>query len=114
VVTYIIPAVLLALVCLGSAGATWKKVPQIMQSHQRIGVTPQIATVIPICKTLGAAGLILGIFSRGLGAFAGFALTAYFVAAATFHFRAKDPAKEAVPAIALAVLSMIVAALALR
>jgi DoxX-like family len=115
-VTYTIPALLLALICLGSSVATLKKVPQIMESYQRIGVTPQIQRLIPVCKTLGAVGLIIGISSkaRALGAFSALALVAYFAAAATFHFRAKDPAKEAVPAIVIGLLAFVVAVFAFR
>jgi uncharacterized membrane protein YphA (DoxX/SURF4 family) len=108
----IVLTVVMALVCVASSLADFKGVPQIIESMERLKVPIGVRPALPIFKTLGAIAILIGLKMKGLGAAGAAGLVAYFAGAVWFHMRAKDAAKEAMPAFVLMLLA--VAILVLR
>jgi DoxX-like family len=111
-VALVVVVVLLTLVCVGSSIADVLKVPQVVESLDRLKVPMVTRPALPIMKTAGAIGLLVGLRSVPLGAFSGICLAAYFGMATQYHLRAKDKLADTAPAMVLCVLS--VAAVLLR
>jgi DoxX-like family len=108
---YILLAVLtglMALVCVGSSIADWKKDPRIMESMERMKVPVAVVPALPLSKMAGAAGIVLGLSSKPLGIAAGIGLVLYFVGAVYFHTRAKDSMKDTGPAGLLLIISALI------
>jgi uncharacterized membrane protein YphA (DoxX/SURF4 family) len=97
--------VVLAFVCVASSLADFKGVPQIVESMERLKVPIGVRPALPIFKTLGAIAILIGLKMKGLGAAGAAGLVAYFACAVWFHMRAKDAAKEAMPAFVLMLLA---------
>jgi hypothetical protein len=57
--------------------------------------------VLPVLKSLAAAGLLLGTRNPRLGRFTARALVAYFVLAVGYHVRARDRPVDLAPALVL-------------
>jgi uncharacterized membrane protein YphA (DoxX/SURF4 family) len=108
VIVLAILTILLAFVCVASSLGDWKGVPQIMESLDRLKVPFGIRPALPILKTAGAIAILVGLKIRGLGALGAACLAAYFAGAVWFHMRAKDAAKEAIPAFVLMLLAIAV------
>jgi uncharacterized membrane protein YphA (DoxX/SURF4 family) len=113
VIALVILTLLLALVCVASSLGDWKGVPQILESLDRLKVPFGVRPALPILKTLGAIAILIGLKMKGLGAAGAAGLAAYFAGAVWFHMRAKDAAKEALPAFVLMLLALAVLALRL-
>jgi predicted membrane channel-forming protein YqfA (hemolysin III family) len=109
----IVLVILLAVVCVGSSLADWKKVPQIMESLERLNVPVAVRPLLPVFKMAGALGIIAGLRVKPLGIMAAFGLVLYFLGAVLFHMRAKDPVKESTPALALTAVAVLVLGLRL-
>jgi predicted membrane channel-forming protein YqfA (hemolysin III family) len=107
----IVLVILLAVACVGSSFADWKKVPQVMDSLERLKVPIGMRPLLPMFKMAGALGIIIGLRVKPLGIVAAFGLVLYFIGAVLFHMRAKDPVKEEIPALALTAIAVIVFAL---
>jgi uncharacterized membrane protein YphA (DoxX/SURF4 family) len=95
----------LAFVCVASSLADLKGVPQIIESMERLKVPLGVRPALPMFKTLGAIAILIGLKMKGLGAAGAAGLVAYFAGAVWFHMRAKDAAKEALPAFVLMLLA---------
>jgi DoxX-like family len=100
--------ILLGVGCVGSSVADWKKVPQVMDSLERLRVPIGVRPLLPVFKIAGALGIIIGLGVKPLGIVAAFGLVLYFLGAVLFHMRAKDPAKEELPALVLTAIAVIV------
>ena len=103
-ILYLVLAVLLAGVCAAAAAADLTRQPQVLATVQRLGVAhllPLLATV----KALAAAGLLVGIAVRPLGAVTAAAMTLYFALAVAFHLRANDTLGESAPPAVFSLLS---------
>jgi predicted membrane channel-forming protein YqfA (hemolysin III family) len=106
-------SVLLAIICVGSSVADLKKLQPIVDSLNRLDVPLQLRPLLPVFKTLGAAGILLGLKAKGLGVAAAFGLVLYFVGAVVFHMRAKESPKESIPAFVILILALVTFALRL-
>ncbi len=98
----------LTLVCVGSSVADWKKDPRIVESMDRMKVPTGVIPALPLFKMAGAAGIVLGLWSKPLGIAAGIGLVLYFVGAVYFHVRAKDPMKDTGPAVLMLLISVLI------
>ena len=98
--------IVFSVMLLGGAVADWMKVPKLVETVERLNVPKQLIPLLPICKTLGATGLLIGLKSKPLGIVAGLALIAYFICAVGFHVKAKDPMSETAPAALFGVLAL--------
>ena len=103
----IIVGLILSLMCLGSAVADFKKNPQIVASLTHLGVNTDRMSTLGALKLLGVVGVIIGFWVTALGVAAGIGLALYFVGAIAFHVRAKDNAKNTLPALLLFVLAVL-------
>jgi DoxX-like family len=101
----------MTLVCVGSSVADWKKDPRIMESMDRMKVPVGVIPALPLFKMAGAAGIVIGLWSKPLGIAAGIGLVLYFVGAVFFHLRAKDPLKETAPAVLMLIICTLIAIL---
>jgi uncharacterized membrane protein YphA (DoxX/SURF4 family) len=108
VIALVILTLLLAFVSVASSLGDWKGVPQVLESLDRLKVPFGVRPALPILKTLGAIAILVGLKLKGLGAAGAAGLVAYFAGAVWFHMRAKDAAKEALPAFVLMLLAIAV------
>jgi uncharacterized membrane protein YphA (DoxX/SURF4 family) len=104
----IILTVLLTFVSVASSLGDWKGVPQILESMDRLKVPFGLRPLLPILKTLGAIAILVGLKVKGLGVAGAAGLASYFAGAVWFHMRAKDVAKESLPAFVLMLLAIAV------
>jgi uncharacterized membrane protein YphA (DoxX/SURF4 family) len=100
--------IIFSLMLIGGAIADWMKVPKIVESVRHVKVPEVLIPFLPICKTLGAAGLLLGLKYKALGVAAGIGLVAYFAIAVWFHLRVKDRPADTAPAVAFGLLALVV------
>lgn len=101
-------SILLILACWASAVADFRRVPQVMETLQRLGVPMRMVPVLGVAKVAGGLGLLIGQWNDALLTFTAICLTAYFGAATLMHLRAKDSIQQSGPAAFLMVVSLVV------
>ncbi|MBM3828485.1 MAG: DoxX family protein [Actinobacteria bacterium] len=106
-VTNVILSVLLALVCVGSAVADFKLMPQIVESMQRLRMPTRVIPALGIAKVAGALGLVVGFSNGALGSYAALCLSLYFFLATALHLRAHDTLANTAPAAVLLVVAVL-------
>ena len=99
-------SVLLALVCVASAYADLKMMPQIVESMTKLKMPTRIIPALGIAKIAGAAGLMVGFSDNNLRIYAAFCLAVYFVLATWCHVRVRDTAANTIPALVLCLVSI--------
>jgi uncharacterized membrane protein YphA (DoxX/SURF4 family) len=99
-------SVVLALVCIASAYADLKMMPQIVESMTKLKMPTRIIPALGIAKIAGAAGLMVGFSDDNLRIYAAFCLAVYFLLATWFHVRVRDTAANTIPALALCLVSI--------
>jgi uncharacterized membrane protein YphA (DoxX/SURF4 family) len=105
----IICGALLTFFGLFSASGKFSKIENTMKAMEHVGVKPAQIKILAILETLGALGIIVGIWSKPLGIAAASGMTLYFIGAVVAHLRIKDKLKDYAPALFI----FIVAALTL-
>lgn len=100
-------AILLILVCIGSALMDFKKPEQLVQSMSKLRIPVNALPVLGAIKIAAAIGLIIGFGNIRLAEVTGACLCAYFAIATTTHTRVKDSMRDTAPAFVLLVLSML-------
>jgi hypothetical protein len=100
-------AVLLIIVCVGSALMDFKKPEQLVQSMSKLRIPVNALPVLGAIKIAAAVGLVLGFSSIRLAEVTGACLCAYFAIATTTHTRVKDSIRDTAPAFVLLVVSML-------
>ncbi len=100
-------AVLLALICLATAAADFKLVPQVVETIERLKMPTRIIPALGIAKLAGALGLLVGIWLDALGSYAALCLSLYFLIATVLHLRARDSVANTAPAAVLLVVSLV-------
>ena len=100
-------AVIVALVCLVSAAADFKVLPQVVETMERLRVPTRLIPALGVAKVAGALGLLMGIWIDALGSYAAFCLSLYFLIAIGLHVRVRDAAALTAPAAVLFVLSVV-------
>ena len=96
----------LGVVCLASAVADFRRVPQILETMSRLGVPVEKVRLLGAIKLVAVGALVLGFAVRGLHVATGAALFLYFAIATTAHVRVKDGVRNALPAFVLCSLSV--------
>jgi len=104
-IALIVFAALLGVVATASAMAKFSRRDDIIETLDRLGVPDWAVPVLGGLELLGALGLVVGIWSKPVGAAAAAGLTIYFAGAVIAHVRAKDQAKEITPALVLFLLA---------
>lgn len=103
--TNVILSIVLAVLCLTSALADFRLVPQVVQAVERLGFPTRIVPALGLAKAMAALGLLVGLGIDSLGTFTALCLSLYFVIAVGAHLRVKDAATETLPAFVMLVLS---------
>lgn len=104
-VANVILSIVLALLCLTSALADFRLVPQVVQAVERLGFPTRIVPALGFAKAMAALGLLFGLAIESLGTFTAVCLSLYFVVAVGAHLRVKDSPSETLPAFVMLVLS---------
>ncbi|MER6945380.1 DoxX family protein [Nonomuraea sp. NPDC000554] len=89
-IAYVVVAILLALLLLGSGYAKLTRSKRIVDGLTGIGVPLGLFPFLAACEIAGAAGLLIGIWYAPLGIAAGVGLVVYFVGAVGTHLRKSD------------------------
>ncbi|MFI6757725.1 DoxX family protein [Micromonospora sp. NPDC050417] len=110
-VAYIVLAILLSVMLLGSAQGKLTKNEKVVQGLSAANVPQSWYPPLAVIEIIGAAGLIIGIFFSPLGVAAAVGVTLYFVGAVIAHLRAGDTKGASAPAM---ILLIAVAALVVR
>ena len=98
----------LALASIGSAILKITKKPNVMASMAHVGVPTERIPVLAALELFGAAGLVVGIWSRPIGLAASIGLTLYFAGAVGAHAKVNDKVKEYAPAFVLFLVACVV------
>ena len=106
-------AALLGLAAAGSAMGKLRRMPQVVESMHKVGVTDAQMPMLAVLELLGALGLLVGIWVPIVGTLAAAGLTLYFLGAVVAHIRMRDSLKDMAPALLLAVVSIAVLVLEL-
>lgn len=99
-------SVVLALVCIASAYADLKMMPQIVESMTKLKMPTRIIPALGIAKIAGAAGLLIGFSNNNMRIYAAFCLAVYFVLATWCHVRVRDTVANTIPALVLCLVSI--------
>ncbi len=99
-------SVVLALVCVTSAYADLKMMPQIVEIMTKLKMPIRVIPALGIAKIAGAAGLMVGFSNNNLRIYAAFCLAVYFLLATWFHVRVRDTTANTIPALALCLVSI--------
>lgn len=108
-IVVLVLSILLIVSCWATAMADFRRVPQVMETLQRLGVPMRMVPVLGVAKVAGGLGLLIGQWNDALLTFSAVCLTAYFAAATLMHLRAKDSAQHTGPAVFLMVVGIVVA-----
>lgn len=101
----VILSIVLAVLCLTSAIADFRLIPQILQTMERLRLPTRIVPALGVAKLAAAGGLLIGLGIDRLGTFTALCLVAYFFLAVGAHLRVRDAITETVPATVMLILS---------
>ncbi|MBB3724429.1 DoxX family protein [Nonomuraea dietziae] len=104
-IAFVVVAVLLSLLLLGSGGLLLAKEKGVTATMTELGVPLDWFPFLAVAKIAGALGLLAGIFYRPLGGTAAVGVVLYFLGAVVTHLRVKDLKGILIPAV-LAAVSM--------
>ena len=99
-------SVVLAFVCVASAYADLKMMPQIVEIMTKLKMPIRVIPALGIAKLAGAAGLMIGFSNNNLRIYAAVCLTLYFVLATWRHVRVRDTTANTIPALVLCLVSI--------
>ena len=102
-------AVVLAVCCLGAAAGDFMALASIVAIMDRLGMPRRMIPVAGAVKTLGAVGVVIGLWVRPIGLAANSGLVVYFCIAVALHLRVRDSFAET--SLALGMLALSTAAL---
>ncbi len=111
----IILSIVLILVLAGSSIADFTHQARIVETMERLRLPKNFETIAGVVKVAAVIGLVVGLAvgpnraQGGLTVLVAWCLVAYFALAAASHLRVKDPINEVVPAVGLAVVSLVLA-----
>jgi len=107
----VVLSAMLILVCAVSAVMEFTHNAEVVATMDRFGLPSRFEVVAGLVKAAAALGLVAGLLAsdhHGRGfptTLVAWCLVAYFAVAVVFHVRARDTAKDTVPAVGLLVLS---------
>lgn len=104
----------LIVVCVVSALGDFARVPSLVETMNRLGVSIKMLPVLGLIKMLGAVGVGIGFAQSTFAIAMGVALSLYFAGAVVAHTRVRDPFRESAAAyfILIAALTYLLTALA--
>ena len=100
-------AVILIVVCIGSALMDFRKPEKLVEEMKKLKVPAERLPLLGAIKILGAIGIAIGFQKVRLGELAGVGLCLYFAVATMTHTRVKDTVKDTAPAFILFVVSVL-------
>ena len=100
-------AVILIVVCIGSALMDFRKPEKLVEEMKKLKVPAERLPLLGAIKILGAIGIGIGFQKVRLGELAGVGLCLYFAVATMTHTRVKDTVKDTAPAFILFVVSVL-------
>ena len=100
-------AVLLIVVCVGSALMDFRKPEKLVEEMKKLKVPVERLPLLGAIKILGAIGVAIGFQRIRIGELAGVGLCLYFAVATVTHTRIKDTVKDTAPAFILFVVSVL-------
>jgi hypothetical protein len=100
-------AVILIVICIGSALMDFGKQEKIVASMKKLKDPVERLPLLGTIKIFGAIGLAIGFQNVRLGELAGLGLGMYFAIATVAHTRVKDSVKDTAPAFILFVMSVL-------
>ena len=101
-----ISTALLGLAAAASALQKFRRDPSTLAALYAVGVRDTQIALLAIPETLGAAGLLVGVWIAPLGFAAASGLVLFYLAAIGAHIRVRHPFRESVPALVILVLSV--------
>ena len=104
---YVACSILLALIAAASAAMDFRGTPQVRQLMHRLGYRPGFERFLGLLKAIGALGLLIGLWSHGLGIVAAIGFVLYFAMALKAHLQIGDPVREEIGAVLLLILSAV-------
>lgn len=113
-IALVITGGLLGIIAVGSGFGKLKKVPQVMQSMEAVGVKPNQIPVLAALEIAGGLGLLIGIWVPSLGLLASICLALYFVGAVIGHMRKKHGPAEFGPAFVILLIAIATSYLQLK
>ena len=116
-IAYIIVAIIMAIIAVGSATGKLQHNPRIITSiNGVVGVPMPWIPALAACEIAGALGILIGIFWPPLGLAAAVGLVIYFVGAIIAHLRVQDFKGLAGPVLplVLAVATLVLRILSLK
>jgi hypothetical protein len=108
---FIVLATLLGLVATFSAFGKYSMNPRVVDNLYELGLKTRQIRLQGTIEILGSLGLLIGIWVPILGKLAALGFVLYFLGAVLVHLRARQGAKDVIPALVLMVISIIVALL---
>ncbi len=100
-------AVILIVVCIGSALMDFRKPEKLVEEMKKLKVPAERLPLLGAIKILGALGVAIGFQKIRIGELAGVGLCVYFAIATVTHTRIKDSVKDTAPAFILFVMSVL-------
>jgi uncharacterized membrane protein YphA (DoxX/SURF4 family) len=97
---------LLALMFIAAGVPKLLKAQSAVTQAEELKIAPTSYQIIGVLELLGAAGVLLGLWTSWLGVAAGAGLALMMVGAVITHVRAGQSAKKAIPAIVFAALAL--------
>lgn len=113
-IALIIVAGFLGIATTFSAMGKLRRMPQVVQMLNHVGVSDSQIRLLAFVELLGALGLLVGIWVPVLGQLAAAGFLIYFVGAVIAHARAKDAFKDLAPSLSLAGISLVTLVLQLQ
>ena len=96
----------LIVVCVVSALGDFARVPSLVETMNRLGISAKMLPVLGLIKMLGAIGVGIGFAQGALAIAMGACLSAYFAGAVIAHTRVKDPFRESAAAYVILVVAL--------
>jgi len=104
---------LLAFAAIGSAIAKLKKVPEVMEAMDKVGVKPKQIPVLAYLEIAGGLGIFAGIWNKPLGVLSSACLVLYFAGALFMHFSRKLKVSDIGAALGIFIIACITSGLQL-
>jgi hypothetical protein len=97
-----------------SAFGKFSKMEDVIKAMHHVGVKDAQIKVLATLETLGALGIIVGIWLKPVGIAATIGLVLYFFGAMVAHLRKKDTFKDFAPALLIFVVAAVTLVLELK
>lgn len=96
----------LIVVCVASSLGDFARVPSLVETMNRLGVSTKMLPVLGLIKMLGATGVGIGFAQSTFAIAVGVGLSAYFAGAVIAHTRVRDPFRESAAAYFILIVAL--------